>query len=72
MDRKTVAFLGILLLGLILTSVLLSQSVVQGLTSNSDVTLSVAETNGTHLLGQEIVFSGSIVFAANEERHGGL
>ena len=64
MNRKSIAYSGILLLVLILTSVVLNQDVVRGLTSNAHVAL--ATSGSTHLLGQEVVFVGSLDFAANE------
>ena len=39
MNRKSVAYSGILLLALILTSVILNRGVIQGVAGNSDVAL---------------------------------
>jgi hypothetical protein len=64
MNRKSIAYSGILILALILTSVVLNQDVARGLTTNSDVTLSTTET--THLLGQDVVFNGTLTFASDE------
>ncbi len=64
MNRKSIAYSGILLLVLILTSVVLNQDVVRCLTSSSHVAL--ATSGSTHLLGQEVVFVGSLDFAAGE------
>ena len=65
MNRKSVVYSGVLLLALIFTSVLLNRDVVRGLTSNSDVTLGVTES--THLLGQDVIFSGSLIFTSDED-----
>ena len=62
MNRTSIAYSGILLLALILTSAVLNQDVARGLTQNSHVAL--ATSGSTHLLGQEVVFNGSLDFAA--------
>ncbi|MCX8214313.1 MAG: hypothetical protein OTJ97_07385, partial [SAR202 cluster bacterium] len=64
MNRKSIAYSGILLLALILSSFVLNQDVVRGLTSNAHVGL--ATSGSTHLLGQEVVFVGSLTFASDE------
>ena len=64
MNRKSIAYSGILLLALILTSIVLNKDVVRSLTIDSEVTLSTTES--THLLGQDVVFNGSLVFTSAE------
>ena len=64
MNRTSIAYSGILLLALILTFVVLNQDVARGLTSNSHVDL--ATSGSTHLLGQEVLFTGELTFAADE------
>jgi len=64
MNRKSIAYSGILLLALILSSVVLNQDVVRGLTSNTHVAL--ATSGSTHLLGQEVIFVGSLQFGVDE------
>jgi hypothetical protein len=64
MRKTSLAYSGLLLLVLVLASVALNKDVVRGLTSNTHVTLSTTES--THVLGQDVVFNGTLIFANNE------
>ena len=60
------------MLGLVLASVFLTNESAQGVASNSDVSVAIADsgnaTNTTHILGQSVNFQGSVSFA-NEEQN---
>ena len=52
MNKKSVVYSGVLLLGLILVSLLLNRGIIQGVASSSDVTLDSDEAQ--YLLGQTV------------------
>jgi hypothetical protein len=69
---KSIVYSGFLVLGLVLASVFLNNGSAQGVASNSDVSVAIADsgnaTNTTHILGQAVNFQGSVSFA-NEEQN---
>lgn len=64
MNKNSFIYSGLLLVSLVFAAVLLNRGVISGLTTDSDVSLSTATS--THLLGQTIVFNGSLVFDTEE------
>ena len=65
MDRKGLAYSGALLLSLLIVSILLNQSLVLGVSRNTDIDLSVAP--GQIDVGQNVTFTGAVRFAEAEE-----
>ena len=68
MDKRTLAYSGILLLALIAVSVLLNRGVIQGVHVSGDIQLSLQSppASNQYLLGQTIVFEGTVQFANDE------
>ena len=64
MSIRSLAFLGVLLVALIAISVVLNRESIQGVDSNADITLSADESQ--YILGQTVVFTGSLAFADGE------
>ena len=64
MNIKTFGLSCLLLIGLVIGSLLVNRDVVQSLTSNSDA--SVVTDSSQYLLGNTIVFTGTLSFAADE------
>ncbi|MBM3945063.1 MAG: PGF-pre-PGF domain-containing protein [SAR202 cluster bacterium] len=69
MNRKSLIYSGALLVALVVTFVLLSRGVIQGVSNPSDVTLTVGAgmlPGGVATVGQQIRFDGAIAFANDE------
>ena len=64
MTKKTFSYSGILLLSLVLISVFLNRDVAQGVANNAAVSLATGQS--THILGETVVFSGTLTFSADE------
>ena len=64
MGRRSLAFLGVLLVALVAVSVLVNRDSIQGVASNADISLSADESQ--YILGQTVVFTGSLAFADGE------
>ena len=64
MGRRSLAFLGVLLVALVAVSVVVDGDSIQGVASNADISLSVEESQ--YILGQTVVFTGSLAFADGE------
>ncbi len=64
MNRRSLAFLGVLLVALIAISVVLNRAPIQGVDSNADISLSADSSQ--YILGQTVVFTGSLAFADGE------
>ena len=69
MDKRALVYSGILVLALIAVSVLLNRGVIQGVHVSGDIELSLQDppTGEQYLLGQTIVFEGTVGFANNED-----
>ena len=71
MNMKSIVYSGFLLLGLVLASVAFTNGTAQGVASNADVGISVADsgnnTSTVHILGQSVNFQGSLTFAKDEQ-----
>ena len=64
MNRRSLAYSGVLLLTLIVVSVLLNRGLIQGLDTNAHV--SVSTDLSQYTLGQTIVIQGTLTFTADE------
>ena len=64
MDKKSLTYSALLLLGLVFVSVLLNRGIIQGLDSNAHVKLNTDQ--GTYSQGGVIVFTGELEFSLNE------
>ena len=64
MNRKSVVYSAALLVALVLGALLLNRGVVQGLHSSAHV--SVVTDESSYLLGQTIVFTGTLTLPASE------
>jgi len=64
MDKKSLVYSAVLLLGLVFVSVLLNKGIIQGVHSNSHVKLTTNQS--LYPEGGEITFTGEIEFALNE------
>ena len=64
MGRRSLAFLGVSLVALVAVAVVLSRDSIQGVGSNADISLSADESQ--YILGQTVVFTGSLAFADGE------
>jgi hypothetical protein len=64
MDKKSLVYSAVLLLGLVFVSVLLNKGIIQGVHSNSHVKLTTSQS--LYPQGGEIIFTGEIEFALNE------
>jgi uncharacterized protein YjiK len=65
MNRKSLAYAGILLVTLVVASILLGKGMVQGVHNNADIKLTT--DSNQYLLGQPIKWAGSLDFADGEE-----
>jgi len=63
MNRRSKVYAGLLFLVLVATSLVVDRGTIQGLSTNSDVTL---VTESTYVLGQTIVYTGSLAIAEGE------
>ncbi len=64
MGRRSLAFLGVLLVALVAVSVVMDRDSIQGVASDADISLSANESQ--YILGQTVVFTGSLAFADGE------
>ena len=64
MGRRSLAFLGVLLVALVVVSVAVNRDSIRGVASNADISLSADESQ--YILGQTVVFTGSLAFADGE------
>ena len=64
MTKRTLSYSGILLLGLVMVSIFLNRGVAHGVANSAAISL--ATGSSTHILGQTIVFSGTLTFSADE------
>ena len=64
MGRRSLAFLGVLLVALVAVAVVVNRDSIQGVASNADISLSADESQ--YILGQTVVFTGSLAFAEGE------
>ena len=64
MNRKSLAYSGVLLLTLIGVHFLLNSGLVQGVVNNADIQLQSDDTQ--YVLGQTIVYTGILNFAEDE------
>ena len=65
MNKRTLPFLGFLLLALVTVSFLLNRGLAQGVIRNTDVHL--ATDSATHLQGETVRFAGTLDFRTDEE-----
>ena len=65
MDKKSLTYSEVLLLGLVFVSVLLNRSVIQGVHSNSHVALTTDQS--IYAEGEDIVFTIATEFSLNEQ-----
>ena len=64
MDRRSLGYSALLLFGLVIASVLLNRGLIQGLHADADV--DITRDASTYLLGQTIVFNGTLTFRVGE------
>ena len=64
MGRGSLAFLVVLLVALVAVSVVVNRDSIQGVANNADISLSADESQ--YILGQTVVFTGSLAFAEGE------
>ncbi|MDP6452947.1 MAG: Calx-beta domain-containing protein, partial [SAR202 cluster bacterium] len=65
MDKKSLTYSAVLLLGLVFVSVLLNRGIIQGVHSNSHVTLTTDQS--IYPQGGDVIFTGEIEFSLNEQ-----
>ena len=64
MGRRSLALLGVLLVALVAVSVVVNRDSIQSVASDTDISLSADESQ--YILGQTLVFTGSLAFADGE------
>ena len=64
--KRSLLYSSALLIALIVVSILLNRGVIQGVSNNSDISLAVDQPSTAYLLGQTVVFTGTVDFTADE------